>query len=114
MPSHRIRLRAPWQCRRAGQQQVWTRRFGRPTGLDSGDRLTLVVDGLAAEVEVALNGIPLIGAKCLAGRREFDLAGLLLARNELTLRTSEAVEPCEENGPPCEISLRIDSADPPA
>lgn len=111
MSSHVIRLRAPWQRVQIGEGQLWRRRFGQPTGLDAADRLVLVVEGLAAAAEVSLNGRLLGNAGPAAGWRQFDVTGLLVARNELTLRTSEVIEPRGEGGPPCGVWLRIDSAD---
>lgn len=114
MSSHIIRLRAPWKVDRVGRERLWRRRFGEPTGIGGDDRLALVVEGLTADAEVAINGRVLGNVGPAAGLGEFDVTGLLLMRNELTLRTSKIIEPCDESGPPCRVSLRIDSADPPA
>ncbi|MDD4266961.1 MAG: hypothetical protein PHO07_06185 [Pirellulales bacterium] len=111
MSPHVIRLRAPWQRAQHGEGQLWRRRFGRPTGLAAADRVTLVVEGLAAAAEVSLNGRRLGTAGPAAVLREFDVTGLLLARNELTLRTSAVIEPGGTGRPPCGVWLQIDAAD---
>ncbi len=61
------------------------RRFGRPTGLDSGQRVWLVCDGATDAATIALNGAPLgaiLGPNLPA---RFDITERLLPRNELVI-----------------------------
>ncbi len=63
----------------------YTRRFGRPTGLASYERVWLVIEGVDARGNVALNGRPLgevVGYAVPAG---FDVTEQLSPRNELEI-----------------------------
>ena len=64
---------------------LFTRRFGQPTGLASGDRVDLVLERVEACGTATLNGTPL--APLLAGQEgtRFDITARLQRRNELTL-----------------------------
>jgi hypothetical protein len=76
---HVIRLRGPWhQEPLPGGSVRYSRRFHRPTGLESGDRVFLVLDGSAAAV--VLNGQPLA-----LGSGRYDITELLAAKNLLEL-----------------------------
>jgi beta-galactosidase/beta-glucuronidase len=59
------------------------RRFGRPTGIDGGERVWLVCDGADAWAKLTLNGEPLGHVAGPAEAAEFDVTGLLRERNEL-------------------------------
>jgi hypothetical protein len=61
------------------------RRFGRPTGLDSGQIVWLVCDGAAGAANVALNGAPLGALLGPTTPVRFDVTDRLLARNELVI-----------------------------
>lgn len=79
---HRIGLQAAWHVE-AGAG-AWIRSFGRPTGIDPGDRVWLVIERPAACV-ARLNGRPLptIAAGVAAWRH--DVTADLQRRNELRL-----------------------------
>jgi hypothetical protein len=77
---HVIRLRGPWQAEPlSGGMVRYSRRFHRPTGLDGGDRVFLVVDEAAAGA-ILLNGQSVANQ---SGR--FDITNMLAATNFLTL-----------------------------
>ena len=53
---HVIRLREPWERESLDEGQLrLTRRFHRPTGLDSESRVWLAVDHAAGQAQVTLN-----------------------------------------------------------
>jgi hypothetical protein len=60
------------------------RRFGRPTGLESGERVWLVCDGAADAAEVILNEVPLGKLQGLTPIR-CDITELLQPRNQLVV-----------------------------
>ncbi|MAT70761.1 MAG: hypothetical protein CMJ58_14700 [Planctomycetaceae bacterium] len=52
-----FRLRDPWECAAgAGGGAAWSRRFNRPTGIDPGHELWLIVTDLPAGAQVTVNG----------------------------------------------------------
>jgi beta-galactosidase/beta-glucuronidase len=61
------------------------RRFARPTGLDSGERVWLVCDGAADAATIALNGAPLGAIPGTNQPTRFDVTERLLPRNELVI-----------------------------
>ena len=78
---HTIRLRGPWEQQpQDGGLVRYLRRFHRPTGLEGGARVWLVVE---ASAEIALNDTAL-GAS--PGR--FDVTELLAHRNTLVVTTA--------------------------
>jgi len=79
---HRIRLQAAWSVTADGR--VWTRSFGRPTGVATADRVWIVIDRPAARRAV-LNGVdlPTIDGRAAAWRH--DVTTVLKDRNELRL-----------------------------
>jgi len=90
MPSHHhsIHLGAAWEPPEAvqGDGRVrWTRRFGRPGGLEPGDRVLLVVAASAVAAEVLVNAVSLPPLTAAAGRWAQDITALLRDRNELLL-----------------------------
>ncbi len=77
---HVIRLRGPWQQEPLpGGLIRYSRRFHRPTGLESGERVYLVV-GKAAAGEITLNG-----QSFAAGSDRSDITELLAANNLLSI-----------------------------
>jgi hypothetical protein len=58
---------------------AWVRRFGRPSGIEPGDRVWLVVEP-GDKAALVLNGICLVAAS-----RRHDVTELLEPRNELIL-----------------------------
>jgi len=102
---HTIRLRGPWEFRlladthHAGMQHgkidisqaaellqhvvgriEWIRRFHRPTGLEGGERVHLIVGSCVAAVAVDLNDGPLVAA---GTEMRYDITDHLELRNVL-------------------------------
>lgn len=95
---HRIHLQAAWN--RAAGGTVWTRPFGRPTGIGAGGRVCLVVARPAA-CSLTLNGrrLPTVATGGAAWRH--DVTADLRERNELRLDAGVATgeEDAEERVP---------------
>ncbi len=92
---HEIHLGAAWEPpapAAADGRRVWTRRFGRPAGLEPGDRVLLVVTGPAVAAEIAVNAVRL--PPLLAGTHRWaeDITPLLRDRNELSFDVTAAVD----------------------
>lgn len=109
MNAHRIRLRRPWQREVAEQAVRWRRRFHRPTGLQSHQRVLLVVEGLAAEGRATLNGRELGPLASDASPCRFDVSQRLEANNELVLEldVSPPVGATPTDAPPAQVALEI-------
>ncbi len=94
---HRIRLRGPWQRQAApaGAATPFTRRFGRPTGLDGGQRVYLVIDVLTAATCVWLNSQLLAEVPAGTTTWRYDITDRLTASNllELHLASEPAASP---------------------
>jgi len=121
MQSHTIRLNAVWEPpdlpaahTPTGGGPVWRRRFGRPTGLEGGLRVLLVVEApasipgqspfdLGLPVSLVLNGTPL--SRPADGLRSWitDITPLLAHRNELLLTPAVAGWP--PGGSPIAVNL---------
>lgn len=72
----------------AAVQQVWRRRFSRPSGIEPGDRVLFVYERPAAglvELRLVLNEVLLPAIGLEAPRWEHDITPLLRDRNELEL-----------------------------
>jgi hypothetical protein len=127
---HRIRLHGPWDVRphatafQPGQMTIpatlraggfvgasgrvsFYRRFGRPTNLEAGDRLSLDFNEVCGAAEVWLNG-EVLGPLQLAG--SFDVTGRLNERNQL-----EVIVECnsDECGIVGDVTLVIEALTPP-
>lgn len=93
MPRHAIHLGTAWEPPVAGAP-AWVRHFGRPAGVEPGDRLLIVCEqpeSLAAWRAATLNGHGLAWSEPLPGVFESDVSGLLEARNRLVVpATAEA------------------------
>jgi hypothetical protein len=111
MDLHRIRLRKPWASERTAAAVCWRRRFGRPTGVATADRLWIVVEHLPQAGSVELNGTLLGPLRGGASCGRFEVTGRLEARNELLLRlqTPGDASPPFSDTPPGEIFLEIQS-----
>ena len=76
---------------------AWERRFGRPSGVEPGDRVLLVCtrsdEPAAARPRLlpALNGSPLPPIDPAAARWEHEITPLLRDRNELVVQPEPAV-----------------------
>ncbi|MCL4190733.1 MAG: hypothetical protein KJZ87_03220 [Thermoguttaceae bacterium] len=106
MSAHRIHLRRPWRSASAGLRPDWSRRFGRPTGLEPGDCVWLVIEGMP-QAEVWLNGNRLAPVDLLVAER-YDITDRLMTRNEIVIvaETGPGVEPTTGE-PPAEVYLEI-------
>jgi hypothetical protein len=97
MNHHAIHLGNAWEPP-ANPAGAWERTFGRPSGVEPGDRVLLVCErGDAAPrplLRLTLNSIPLPPIGDAAARWEHDITPLLRERNELVTQS----EPAE--GPP--------------
>ncbi|MCE9528729.1 MAG: hypothetical protein K8R36_22005 [Planctomycetales bacterium] len=129
---HTIRLRGPWELYLPGSEQplriempaTWetlhalcsaaaplpsparlVRRFGKPTGLSSQDRLHLVIDSSSADFQLELNGEQLGNIPISQGSRSFEVTALLNPRNELVILLQ--ISP-REVGPPAGSTLLRD------
>ena len=106
---HSIRLRDAWESEpvrgaAAGRVRL-RRRFGRPTGLESGDVVWLVVEGAAPPGVVTLNGHQL-GEAGQGTPGRFDVTDHLAERNCVTIEVD-----LPDAGPPLgEVRLEIDAA----
>jgi hypothetical protein len=93
---HSIHLGTAWEppaVAEADGHVLWTRRFGRPGGLEPGDVVLLVVTQPAAAAEMVLNTVCLLPLSAGVGRWEQDITPLLRGRNELLIRVAPS-----ENG----------------
>ena len=82
---HEIHLGPAWEppVPSAGGRAHWIRRFGRPAGLEAGDRVLLVVTQSAVVAELVLNAVPLPPLPAGSARWTYDVTPLLRDRNEL-------------------------------
>ena len=90
---HSIHLGAAWEppaLVEADGRLLWTRRFGRPGGLQPADRVLLVVTQPTVAADVVLNGTRLPPLSAVAGRWSQDITPLLRERNELLLTVAAA------------------------
>ena len=106
---HVIRLRGPWQAillaadADSAPASVFERRFGKPTGLDAGERVELVID--PAPAEVRLNDRALTSLDESSFRAA--VASLLLPRNTLVVRAPAGLSP----GAPLPFEVRLEIMD---
>lgn len=93
-PRHAIRLADAWEPPAlAGDGIRLERHFGRPSGLEPGDRVLLAVVGPAVPAAVTVNGSPLPPIVAAADRWEHDITPLLRDRNHLALLIPTAAAP---------------------
>ncbi|MHB8973493.1 MAG: hypothetical protein ACYC3X_29065 [Pirellulaceae bacterium] len=94
--SHVIRLREPWNVSSdANGRLELRRRFNCPTGLQSGDRVVLVVEGLVGELAVLLNGhlLSMSTMPGTTGTRSAEIQSHLQAHNEVRLELTVDRQP---------------------
>ena len=99
---HSIHLGTAWEppaLVEADGRVLWTRRFGRPGGLEPGDVVLLVVAQPAVAAEMALNAVCLLPLSAGVGRWEQDITPLLHGRNELLVRVAASVDGETMHGP---------------
>ena len=106
MSAHRIHLRRPWRRLAGAPGPGWSRRFGRPTGLEPRERVWLVIEGMP-QAEVWLNGNRLAPADLLVSER-YDVTDRLMTRNEIVIaaETGPVAEAIADE-PPAEVYLEI-------
>lgn len=83
---HSINLGTAWEPPtpvQAAGGVLWTRRFGRPAGLEAGDRVFLVVSRPTVAAEMVVNAVRLPPLSAGAARWAQDITPLLRDRNEL-------------------------------
>ena len=93
--NHSIHLGAAWEPpapAAADGRVVWMRRFGRPGGLEPGDRVLLVFTQPAVVAEVVVNAVALPPLSVNAGRWSEDITPLLRDRNELLVTAAASVD----------------------
>jgi len=93
--NHSIHLGTAWEPpapAAADGSVVWMRRFGRPGGLESGDRVLLVFTQPAVVAEVVVNAVALPPLSVNAGRWSEDITPLLRDRNELLVTAAASLE----------------------
>lgn len=113
MPIHRIRLRHPWQREPQAGAVLWRRRFNRPTGLDAGHRVFVVIEGDVGLGGVVLNDEPLGTLRGQQSPQPFEVTDRLLGSNELLLwlEQSSSDEPMPATTPPGEVWVEIHAAE---
>lgn len=96
---HAIHLGNAWEPP-ADAAGDWTRRFGRPSGVEAGDRVLLVCERQSEEAAVqrprltlALNGTSLATVDPVSVRWEHDITSLLRERNDLIVKPEPAAAP---------------------
>jgi len=80
---HTIDLTNAWEAPAAGSR-AWVRRFGRPSGVEPGDRVWLVMDA-PPPADATLNGVALPVLPQAAVPWRIDVTDRLGVRNELVL-----------------------------
>lgn len=102
---HVIRLREPWECAPAAHDKavVWRRRFGRPTGLNGGERVWLCIRCASELLAVHLNDVEQLGESCGELWR-VDITAQLAVRNVLEVSAASSA-----GGPAFEAWLEITS-----
>jgi hypothetical protein len=96
---HRIRLRGPWQGAPTAGGVRRSRRFGYPGRIDADERVWLTCGGAGGRAAVSLNGQAL-GTHDGGTPFEYDVTGLLAARNEVVMEV-------EGDGAQGEVALEV-------
>ena len=92
---HSIHLGTAWELpapAAADGRVLWTRSFGRPGGLEPGDRVLLVFTQPAVAADVVVNAVGLPPLSVNAGRWSEDITHLLRDRNELLVTAAASVD----------------------
>jgi hypothetical protein len=98
LDQHAIYLGNAWEPP-ADAAGSWTRRFGRPSGVEAGDRVLLVCErpgeatAALPRLAVSLNGRPLGTIDPASARWEHDITPLLRERNDLVVNPEPAAAP---------------------
>jgi len=87
MPKHAIHLGAAWEPPTVATR-AWIRRFGRPSGVEKGDRLVLVCEAAGSPGlwrNATLNDQSLTWRDSGPGTMECDVTGMIADRNLLVV-----------------------------
>lgn len=87
MPRHAIHLGTAWEPPTA-EAPVWVRRFGRPAGVEPGDRLVLVCERVTVPAvwsTATINGRSLAWHAADAATLECEVTAVIADRNALTV-----------------------------
>ena len=104
---HTIRLRGPWEVAPLADSPGTTRcirRFHKPTGLDAGERVWLVIEELPGQARVSLNAAPIAEVDRNSTRR-LDITPLLRPHNELAI---DVACPADSDLASCLNSVRLE------
>jgi hypothetical protein len=106
---HTIRLRGPWEIEQsAGRMGTarCVRHFNKPTGLESGERVWLVIEGMARTAAISFNGA-FVGQASSWSSARFNITPQLMARNriEIELPSPTGADPRVSLG---EVRLEIE------
>ena len=108
---HRMRLRPPWEQTRQGDQMLWRRRFGKPSNIEEGEQVFLVIESPQIDAVVLLNGQRLRRIQPAEPAVRFAITRLLQPRNELVLAaaSTQSATPEESSALPFgEVRLEIE------
>ncbi len=107
---HVIRLRGPWESEPVADAPLptilWKRRFGRPTGLESGEQLCLCLRSTSQVQRATLNDAELHREIDASATHRIDITSRVRERNLLEL-TLDATASQPEPGTPFEVWLEI-------
>jgi len=95
MTRHAIHLGTAWEPP-AAAMPAWVRRFGRPAGVEPGDRLLLVCEATDlpdAWRKATLNDQPLAWREADSGDLECDVTALIQSRNTLVVPDGRVTPP---------------------
>ena len=109
METHRIELKAPWQCRRTAAGAVWRRGFNRPTNLGPSERVWVVIEGCPRNGLAALNGQPLGAPEEGLVRLEITGRMALFNQLEIALPSTSTEAGAAPNHPPLAVRLEIEA-----
>jgi hypothetical protein len=104
--THHIHLRKPWNCRRSLDGVVWERRFNKPTGLDGGQRVFVVVENAVGDGIILFNGRSLGPLSSSRDATRYEVTAELDLHNRLEILL-EPMAPEGESELPAEVRLEI-------
>lgn len=92
---HVIRLRGPWDAEPVNVSQAtrWIRRFGRPTGLETGARVWLCLQPVDGILSWRLNDSEPHNVDATQAAQRFDITDQLQPRNRLEVLVVEGPTP---------------------
>jgi hypothetical protein len=113
MAAHTIRLREPWDrfVSTTGEYCL-RRRFNLPTGIDNGERVSLVVAPIGGLAIIKLNDLELGQILAEGDLQRWEITKALRARNEVCLVIVGALENQADSGREPLVRLEIEQAAP--